>query len=223
MTEENNVIKVAIIDDDIRWSKQLIQYLNNQNNIMVVWSSTNKDEAIKLAKSNAVDIILMDIKLESEQEQNYDGILATIEVLEGDIKAKVVILTNLIDEELVINSIIAGAIDYIYKENFTDLPNVFKLIINNENSPLNILSKEYARVRKDITLQMLTTTEREVLSLLEQRFTQSQIASKFCITPDAVKKHVSHILKKLEAKDTSEAFKNIKLKSLIWNRKKFED
>jgi len=222
MNEENNVIKVAIIDDDIRWSKQLVQYLNNQNNIMISWSSTNKEEAIKLAKSNTVDIILMDIKLETEQEQNYDGILATIEVLEVDIKAKIVILTNMVDGDLVVNSMTAGAVDYIHKENFKDLPNVLKSIINNEYSPLNIISQEYAKVRKDLTLQILTSTERKVLSLLEQRFTQTQISEQLCISPDALKKHVGHILKKLEAKDPSEAFRNIKLKSLVWNRKKTE-
>jgi NarL family two-component system response regulator LiaR len=223
MNEPNNLIKVAIIDDDIRWSNQLIQFLIGQGNFVVSWSSTSKEEAVKFAKVNAVDIILMDLNLEAGEKENYDGIFATIEVLESDIKAKVVILTNLIDDELVINSIIAGAVDYIYKENFKDLPKVLNSIIKNEYNPLKIISQEYARVRKNETLRILTPTELEVLSLLEQRFTQSQIAEKFCITPDCVKKHVSHILKKLEAKDTSEALKNIKLKSLYWNRKKTND
>ena len=220
MNEAKSMIKVAIIDDDIKWSKQLIQYLNNQDNMLVSWSAINKEEAVKFARTNAVDIILMDLNLEAGEKENYDGIFATIEVLEGDIKAKVVVLTNLIDDELVINSIIAGAVDYIYKENFKDLPNVLQSIIDNEDSPLKIISKEYARIRKKETLQILTPTEHEVLALLEQRFTQSQIAEKFCITQDCVKKHVGHILKKLEAKDISEAFRNIKLKSLYWNRGK---
>lgn len=211
----NGMIKVAIIDDEINWLKLITQYLNGQDNIMVSWSSTNKEEAVKFAQSDAVDIILMDINLEAGQGQNYDGILATIEVLESEIKAKVVILSNLTDDELIINSIIAGAVDYISKANFQELPQVIHLIINNEPSPLKIISKEYAKIRQDMTLQILTPAEREVLSLLEQRFTRSQIAARLCITLDCVKKHVGHILKKLEAKDTSEVFKNIKLRSLV--------
>lgn len=222
MNEENSMIKVAIIDDDVKWSNQLIQYLIGQG-FMVSWSSTSKEEAVKFAKVNAVDIILMDINLEAAEKENYDGIFATIEVLEGDIKAKVVILTNLIDDDLVINSIIAGAVDYIYKENFKELPKVLKSITNNEDNPLKIISKEYARIRKKETLQILTPTEHEVLSLLEQRFTRTQIAEKLCISTDCVKKHVGHILKKLEAKDTAEALKNIKLKSLIGIEKKQRD
>lgn len=209
------MIRVAIIDDDIKWIKLITQFLNEQNNIIVSWSATNKEEAIKHAKSNTVEIILMDINLEAGLKPNYDGIFATIEVLESEIKAKVVILTNLIDDEVVVNSIIAGAVDYLAKANFKELPKVIGSIINNEYNPLKIISKEYARIRKKETLQILTPTEHEVLSFLEQRFTQSQIAEKLCITPDCIKKHVGHILKKLEAKDTTEALKNIKIRSLI--------
>ena len=126
------MIKIAIIDDDVKWNKQLVQYLNNQDDIMVAWVATNKEEAIKCAKSNIVDIILMDLNLDVDQDQNFDGIFATIEILENDIKAKVIILTSLFEEELVINSIIAGAIDYIQKENFKDLPNIFNSIMNNK-------------------------------------------------------------------------------------------
>jgi DNA-binding NarL/FixJ family response regulator len=115
---------------------------------MVSWFSTSKEEAVKFAKINAVDILLIDINLEASKKENYDGIFATIEVLEGDIKA-------------------------------------------NEDNPLKRISEEYAWIRKKETLQILTPTEHEGLSLLEQRFRQSQIAEKFCITPDCVKKHVS--------------------------------
>jgi NarL family two-component system response regulator LiaR len=212
---ESTMIKVAIIDDDIKWIKLINQYLNDRDHIMVSWSATNQEEAVKFAKSDAVDIIFMDINLDAGQKENYDGIFATIEVLESEIKAKVVILTNLTDDELVINSIIAGAVDYISKENFKELPQVIDSIMVHEHSPLKIISKEYAKLRKDMTLQILTPAEHEVLCLLEQRFTRSQIAEQLCITPDCVKKHVGHIFKKLEAKDTAEVFKKIKLKSLV--------
>lgn len=182
--------------------------------------ATNKEEAIKCAKSNIVDIILMDLNLDVDQDQNFDGIFATIEILENDIKAKVIILTSLFEEELVINSIIAGAIDYIQKENFKDLPNIFNSIMNNKYNPLKIIAKKYVEIQRNETLKMLTPAEQEVLSFLEQSFTQSQIAENLYITSDTVKKHVRQILRKLDAKNTPEALRNIKFKSLYWKNTK---
>jgi len=63
-------------------------------------------------------------------------------------------------------------------------------------APIEIATPSAAPV--DRTLGILTEREREVLAQLVQGYTNRQISETLGITPNTVKKHVDHILQKLE-------------------------
>lgn len=59
---------------------------------------------------------------------------------------------------------------------------------------------------------MLTSRETEVITLLAKGLSHKNIASELLISPETVKKHVSHIYRKLNVKSKVQAL--IKIKSL---------
>ena len=90
-----NKIKVAIVEDDSVWLKALTSFLNFQEDIIVAEMATNKEDAVNMARTSLVDVIIMDINL---NENKRDGILAAVEILES-VKVKIIMLTSELKHE----------------------------------------------------------------------------------------------------------------------------
>lgn len=60
-------------------------------------------------------------------------------------------------------------------------------------------------------LHLLTTKELQVLQLLATGLAYKSIAAELQISPETVKKHVSHIYKKLSVKNRLEALRKVKM------------
>jgi CheY-like chemotaxis protein len=67
-----------------------------------------------------VDIILMDINL---SENNMDGYMPAAEISQTKI-VKIIMLTSIESEEVIRNSFTAGAVNYILKSNYTEIPSL---------------------------------------------------------------------------------------------------
>jgi len=200
-------IKVAIVDDDSDWIKQSIIFINNQEDMLVIWAAANKEEAIQFAQNIKTDIILMDVNLEGIT-QNYDGISAAQEIL--DIRpAKIIMMTSISDETIVKRSIIVGAINYILKEDFRQLPNAIRSA-HHQKSPLEIILKDYSKLKELEQLTKLTPTEKQIFLLLESGYSKEKICNDLCISEGTVKKHISNFLKKLDANSIKEAIRLVK-------------
>lgn len=209
-------IKIGLVDDNERWLKGLCSFLNNQEDLMVVWSATNRETALYYAKSSMVDIILMDVNLkDNDITENYDGVFSTIEILENNFNTRIIIVSSTEDRETILSCLIAGAINFINKKGYEKIPEVIRSVFNNYNNPLEIVSKEYSRLKREEMIKDLSRAEKEVFELLEQGYSQSQIAERLFKEKETIKKQVSMILKKLEANSTKEAIHKVKLKGLL--------
>lgn len=201
----NNTIKIFIIDDDPGWLKSLSIFLNSNPDLFVCATASSKEEAIQLAKTIDFDVILMDINLSGNR---YDGIYATLEI-SGFKKAKIIMVTSLDEEKIVTNSFIAGAINIIYKMDYEKIPDAIRAALRN-NSPYELLLKDYLRLNKEKNLTNLTISEREIFSFLEQGFTPSSLLIKLNKAEGTLKNQINSILKKLNAKNCKEAVEKVK-------------
>lgn len=204
-------IKVAIVDDDSDWIKQCIIFINNQEDMLVTWAATTKDEAIQFARNSNTDIILMDINLDGVTK-NYDGIAAVREILDIQ-QVKIIMMTSNSDEGVIKNSIIAGAVNYILKEDFRQLPGAIRSTYH-QTSPLEIILKDYSKLKAQEQLEKLTPTEKQIFLLLEGGQTKEKICNELCISEGTLKKHISNILKKFDATSIKEAIRLLRTKGL---------
>lgn len=207
-------IRVAIVEDDLLFQKSLASFINKQPDMVVVGAASNKNDAVNLAKSMVIDLILMDINLHGNDS---DGIIAAMEILQFS-EAKIVMLTGIDDVSTIMNSFTAGAMHYILKENYIEIPNTIRLLHKNE-TPFKVLFNEFSRLKKEEQLQELSYPEKEIYHLIEQGYTQIEIGQLLYKTQNTIKTQIKSILKKLKVKNTKEAVRKIESKGILENRK----
>lgn len=202
-------IKVIIIDDDPQWLKVLVHFLNNNENILIVGTAQTKEQALSLMKSIDFDIVLLDIML---SENNYDGIEIAIEI--NQIRdSKIIMLTSLDEDEIIKKSFIAGAVQYISKFNYRDIPQLIRRVYR-KRTPFEVLLEDYHRLKVEEELKELTKAEREVFDLVKQGLTHGQISNRLFKTERTIKNQVNHFLKKIGAHSCKEAIEKVSRKGL---------
>ncbi len=203
-------IKVVLVEDDPDWIKAMTVFLNKEEDILIVGAATGSAEAIQLARTIPFDVVLMDIQLSGSQ---LDGIHTAIEM--HDIHpAKIIMLSSLNDEDVMTQSFTAGAVNYIEKSNFKELPHAIRNAYHHPTA-MEALLKEFSRLKREEQLKELTSAEREVFELIEEGYTQPEIEKKLYKAESTLKNQVNKMLKKLGVKSSKEAVKKVKRKGLF--------
>jgi DNA-binding NarL/FixJ family response regulator len=203
-------IRVALVEDEINWLKMMTNYLNKDDSIIVVGTATNKEDAINLARLIDIDILIMDINLSGNKS---DGILAALEIMQFT-KIKIIMLTSLNNEELITDSFAIGAVNYISKSDYREIPNAIHDAYKN-SSPFQVLIKDYCRLKSEEHLNFLTPAEKEIFKLLEQGYSKSQIEKELYKSPNTLKTQIKGILSKLGVVNCKEAVKKVHLKWFV--------
>jgi len=207
-------IQVAIVEDDLGWLKALTSFLNKQDDILVEGTATNREDAVNLARTSIFDVIIMDINL---NENKRDGILAAVEILQS-VKVKIIMLTSLKDDEIITDSFTAGAVNFISKEKYDEIPNAIRTAFHND-SPIEVLLNEFSKLKREEQLKELSCSEKQVYDLLEKGYTKVGIESKLYKTANTVKSQVKQILRKLGVSSSKEAVLKVKTRGLLEKNK----
>lgn len=206
-----NRIHVFLVEDDPDWIKSMTVFLNAQEDMIVVGAAESPVQAIAMAEVLSFDIVLMDIQLTAGR---LDGIYAAAEIHERKPEAKVIMLTSLDDELVIMQSYTAGAVNYIEKSNFEELPAAIRSAVHQPGS-MEVLLKEFARLKREEQLRSLTPAEREVFDLLDEGFTHSQMEKKLFKTESTLKNQINKILKKLGVRSSREAVEKVRRKGIV--------
>lgn len=203
-------IKVLLVEDDPDWIKGMTSFLNNEEDLLVSSTATDSMEAIRVAHTLQFDIVLMDIQLSGSK---LDGIQTALEIHEIQPNAKIIMLTSLQDEQRMAQSFTAGAVNYIEKTNFKALPDAIRTAYHHP-AAMDVLLREFSRLKREEQLKELTGAEREVFELIEQGYTQSQMEQKLYKAESTLKNQVNKVLKKLGVKSRKEAVEKVRRKGL---------
>lgn len=203
-------IKVFIVEDDADWIKALTAFLNREDDLLVVGAAANSDEALRMAQTIAFDIVLMDIQLEGSI---LDGIHTAMMMHEHS-SAKIIMLTSLNDERSMTQAFTAGALHYLEKTRYQELPQTIRSAYHHP-APMEALLKELARLKREEQLKDLTGAEREVFELIEAGYTQSQIEQKLFKAESTLKNQVNKMLKKFGVRSSKEAVEKVRRRGLF--------
>jgi len=208
-------IKVFIVEDDTDWIKALTTFLNKESDLLVVGTATNSNDAISLAQTLTFDVVLMDIQLEGSR---LDGI-HTAMLMHEHSSAKIIMLTSLNDEQTMTQAFTAGAVQYLEKTRFQELPQTIRSVYHHP-APMEALLNELARLKREEQLKELTGAEREVFELIEAGYTQSQIEKKLYKAESTLKNQVNKMLKKLGVRSSKEAVEKVKRRGIFQREEK---
>ena len=109
--EAASPIKVLIADDHAVVRNGLRMLLELEDDIVVAGEAENGRLAVEEATRVAPDVVLMDLTM-----PEVDGIEATRQLQEQCPRAKVLVLTSIVDDAQVLAAVRAGAIGYLLKE-----------------------------------------------------------------------------------------------------------
>lgn len=126
-----------------------------------------------------------------------DGLEATKQISEQTPDTAVLIFTAYSERSLLSRGLESGAKGYILKEapHETLLRAIEKVAGGETYVDPALMPAFFTKDRED----MLTSREREILKLLADGMSNSDVAGKLYISQETVKSHVRHILTKLEA------------------------
>ena len=102
--------KRALIVDDIPFARKIISDILRSGGYTIVGEASNGDEAIEAYKKFTPDFVTMDIVMPKR-----NGIEACRKIIEGDQNAKIIIVSAMAHEQLLMEAINSGARDYILK------------------------------------------------------------------------------------------------------------
>lgn len=212
MSEEK--IRVLIVDDQRLMREGLRIILEGAPDIELVGEAENGLSALQLAESRGPDVILMDIRMPV-----LDGIAATERILQQALKKpRILLLTTFDTPELVIEGMRAGASGYLLKDcSAEELCTAIRAVARGQvllqaSSAAQLLASLQTQPipSKAVPLSAaeqlgLTARELEVVGLIAQGQSNTEIAAALFVSDATVKTHINHIFSKLGARNRSQA------------------
>jgi DNA-binding NarL/FixJ family response regulator len=204
------VIRVVLADDQALVRAGFRALLDAQDDIEVVGEANDGDEAVRLVRRLAPDVVLMDIRM-----PGTDGLAAT-KAIAGDERlsdARIIILTTFELDEYVFEAIRSGASGFLVKDTEpVELLRAVRAVADGDAllspSVTRRLIGEFANKTRESrpapTLDVLTEREREVMALVAEGLTNDEIAERLYVSPMTAKTHVSRAMTKLGARDRAQ-------------------
>ena len=198
--------RVIIADDHTIMTEGLVMLLKNIEGYEVVKIAHDGNEVLDYLSNNTADLILMDINM-----PNLDGIETTEIIKSKYPKTKILILSMHDKEGYIKNAIQAGADGYVLKNtDKEELIIAFEFVTSGKTYfSQEVTSKLVYKLRTSESNQgiMLSKREKEILQLLSDGYTSSEIAKKITASRHTVETYRKNLLLKFDARNVSELVK----------------
>ncbi len=206
----------VLIDSHPLWLNAVEPIISDLG-ITVVGTATSSNEALATIQAQQPDIVVTGLKM---ADGDLDGIEMIRQARESVPTVKVVVLSMYDDTKHIDASFNAGAIAYVIK---TAHPDDLRSAVRQAFSHSIYLSGARPAVPVTETQETelmpdLTRREFEILQLVAEGHSNSQLARMLWVTEQTVKFHLSNIYRKLDVSNRTEASRWAQLHGLLASR-----
>ncbi|MBI4302912.1 MAG: response regulator transcription factor [Chloroflexi bacterium] len=194
--------KVLIVDDHPVVRNGLRLAIMDKSDLTVAGEASDGLEAEEMALQVKPDVILMDISM--PRRGGFETMLSIKQLLPG---AKILILTVSEQDEDLLRAVRLGADGYLLKTvDMKQVVDAIRRVAAGETilSP-ELTTKLMNELKKKATEPALSTREEEILDLLGDGLTTSDIARRLYLSEGSVSTYASRLLDKLHLKNRAEA------------------
>jgi DNA-binding NarL/FixJ family response regulator len=205
------VIRVLLADDQRVVREGLGTLLGLLDGIELVGTAADGEEALALVSEHDPDIVLMDLRM-----PRLDGIEAIRRLSERGERPAAIALTTYADDASVLGALRAGARGYLTKDaGAEEIRDAVQAVARGDvaldpaaQRQVVAALSEPAPAAAAPVLDLpdeLTPREAEVLALIAEGLTNTEIAERLVVSAATVKSHVNHIFAKIGARDRAQA------------------
>lgn len=194
-------INVYIADDHKIFAQGIESILTAEPNINVIDIAKNGKQLLAMLQNQAADVVLLDISM-----PELDGEETAKEILSKHTKTKILMLTMHNTIEYIAPLIQLGIHGYILKNAGKKelLTAIETLIENNTYYSAEIAAVLATQLKKFNDELKLTQREIEVLQLVFEGLSTTEIGEKIFLSPRTVETHRSNLLAKTNSKNTAQ-------------------
>jgi two-component system response regulator DevR len=208
----SNPISLLIVDDSelVRSGlKSLLSLHNKPATFTILGEAGSVATAVEEAARLKPDVVLLDIRL-----PDGSGFEACRQILARFADTRVLILTSVIDDNLVYEAMSSGAHGYLLKEiNIQGLCQAIVDVVAGKfildpavtTRVLKLMRQGGGATGESNKLSQLSTQERRVLALVAEGKTNKEIAEQMALSDKTVKNYLSNIFEKLQISRRSQA------------------
>jgi DNA-binding NarL/FixJ family response regulator len=194
-------IRIVVADDHPIFREGLVKLLEGRPDLEIVGAANDGDEALELVKSLAPDVLLLDLAM-----PRMSGLVALREMHGIKTPTRIILLTAAIDRPDIVTALQLGARAVVLKESASEI--LYKCIYA-------VMDGQYWLGRKSVATLVaafrdvssypapaakhfgLTQREREIIGVILDGCSNSDIAAKFTISEKTVKHHLTNIFDKV--------------------------
>jgi DNA-binding NarL/FixJ family response regulator len=199
------MIRVVAADDQRVVRDGLAMLLGLLPGVEVVGTAVDGEQALAMAAELRPDVILMDLRM-----PRVDGVEATRRLRGSGVK--VVVLTTYADDRSVLEALRAGAVGYLTKDaSAEEIQQALERVTSGQVALDPEVQRLLVGAVADGTCPAgqladgLTPREAEVLSLIAEGLSNTEIAARLVVSEATVKSHINHLLPKIGARDRAQA------------------
>ncbi|MFF0269729.1 response regulator [Kribbella sp. NPDC004536] len=198
-------VRVVVADDQTVVRDGLVTLLKLLPGIDVVAAASDGREAVALVAEHDPDVLLVDLRMPA-----MDGVEATRLVRTEHPRTEVVVLTTYSDDDSVLSALRAGARGFLTKD--ADAESIGRALEAAANGQ-SILDADVQRRLIEgatakpptVTDSGLTPRELEVLRLIAEGLSNTEIARHLVVSEATVKTHINHLFAKANLRDRAQA------------------
>jgi DNA-binding NarL/FixJ family response regulator len=202
------LINIFIIDDHPVVAAGLTALLKNFNEVQVAGAACNGIEAIQFLKSNAVDLVLLDINL-----PDISGIDLCKKINKEFPAIKILGISTFGERSYISRMIENGASGYLMKNaSESEIWEAIQTVMSGKlylSVSMEKSNNNYAEI------PAITKREKEILSLISEGYTTNQMAEKLFISPLTVESHRKNLLMKLNVNNTASLIRTAVTMNLV--------
>ena len=200
----SETIDVVIVDDEKFVRGALRTYLSHAADLAVVDEGENGADAVRLAHEHHPDVLLIDIQIPV-----MDGITAIRQIVAELPEIRILVVTGHISDEYLKAALIAGASGYVVKDAEPERIVTAVREVHAGECPIDpaVTHLLVADVRRTLPERQpgprveLSDREEDVLKLLCDGRSNSEIASALYLSESTVKYHLVRLGRKFAARD----------------------